>query len=517
MALDALKSESSLLDGLLLLEADLDQAEAEKIVQPLAETGERFFQSEVGRAYLPVLRDRLFRLGYLRVLKGPEHVDETLKKAISKLQAEAGLTVDGWVGAQTWSALQELFAFEPSTYLEKWIDAKGMTPALRRAACLRLISLGFIPERTTAAQGPLESHLSEWRRILVLLDAPGISGETDLDSLELIDYLFDIDRLSRLVDGSAGRIGDLMDAEADPDGVRLRQFLSCLLKIELWLLGYEKIKPDGKPMDIRREPAKRRRGVGPKGRRTGPRGHVDSAAYQRIQHFWRDSRYQGVHGSEGAILLQCFRVLAEMEAEESAHTGQDEMAERAARATGVISQMEEEQANDEAHWKSASLVGRIWDGAKRVWRFLKRLVKGALRRVRLLVRAAYQLAADGFSLVRRAIRVFGEGMDLLISPEIKGSNDQIGMRHSADFDFDVFVARQAEPHVADQFIAGLRRQLGSLRAAMRMLKLIFQLAVNAARLAAGPWGWWKLLRALIDLNRVYDDEDRIILQEAFSA
>ena len=179
--------------------------------------------------------------------------------------------------------------------------------------------------------------------------------------------------------------------------------------------------------------------------------------------------------------------------------------------------MEEEQVNDESHWRKGSFAARVWDGAKRVWRFLKRLVKGAATRVRLLVRSAYQLAADGFSLVRRAIRVFCDGMAFLTTPEVKGSSRQIAMRHAEDFDFQVFLDQDVSNNVVDKFLDGVRNGLGALRAAARMLQLLFLVTVNALKLAQGPWGWWKLLRALIGINSVYDDEDRLIIQESMAA
>lgn len=513
MALDGLAQADSRLDRLLLVASDLDRAEQQDIVLPLADSDDGFTTGPAGRAYLPVLRDRLFRLGYLRVRQGPDRVDEPLTRAVRRMQAEAGLTVDGWVGTQTWSALQELFAFEPTTYLERWIGAKGMTLALRRAICLRLISLGFVRDRTTATIGPVDEALAEWRQVLTLLRAPGIDAATPTESLNLIAYLFDIDRLSGLVDAAAARIAPVMDRQGDADGELLRRFASCLLKIELWLLGYEQIRPDGKPVDISRETRTVTRGVGPKGRRRRHEVQVDSAAYQLIQRFWQDSGYQGVHGSEGAILLQCFRLLTELDAQ----TAEDPDAERAQRVTGVIRQMEQEQLNDAEHWKQHGFLARVWDGIKRVWRFLKRLVQGAATRIRLLVRAAYQLAADGFSLVRRAMRVFSDGMAMLVDGEIAGSNHHVAMRHTADFDFQVYLGSPVAHDAVAEFLAGLRRRLANLRAAVGMLALLVRTALAAVRLASGPWGWWRLLRTLIDVNRAFDEDDRQALQTALAA
>ncbi len=511
MALKKLQSESSLADGLQILEADLDRAESAHIIEPLAESGKRFLASEAGRAYLPVLRDRLFRLGYLRVRAGPEGPDEPLERAIRRLQEEAGLTVDGWIGTQTWDGLQELFAFEPMTQLERWIGAKGMTPALRRAACLRLICLGFLPSQTRASLAPLEEPLSRWRRTLVLLKAPGISDDTSFNSLDLIEYLFNIDRLSRLVGGAGGDIRRRIDGPPSKDGEMLRRFLNCLLKIELWLLGYEKVSPDGKPLDISRTEHKVRRRQGRRRVRTVVQIKY-SRFYQVIRDFWADTGASDEHGSEAEILLRSFREIVDMDEGEL-----NERQERIERTTGLIEQIDQDQAEVGEHWSEAGFAGRVWDGVKRVWRFLKRLVRGAAKRIKLLVRGAYQLAAEGFTLVRRGIRIFSEGLTMLFSPEIKGSNEQIAMRHRADFDFEVFLDAQATERVTAEFLEALHRRLASLRAALRVLGLLFHAAMTAARLATGPWGWWRLLRALMHLNSLYDEEDREIVAAALGA
>ena len=106
---------------------------------------------------------------------------------------------------------------------------------------------------------------------------------------------------------------------------------------------------------------------------------------------------------------------------------------------------------------------------------------------------------------------------MLFSPEIKGSNEQIAMRHRADFDFEVFLDAQATERVTAEFLEALHRRLASLRAALRVLGLLFHAAMTAARLATGPWGWWRLLRALMQLNSLYDEEDRKIIVAALGA
>jgi len=455
------------------------------------------------------LRDRLFRLGYLAVRSGPDFVDDALKQAVTKLQREAGLTVDGWVGQQTWGALQELFAFEPSTLLERWIDARGMTPALQRAAALRLGTFGLTPGQTTAtAAGPPLPALERWRRVLVLLDAPGISGDTPLDALPLYRYLFDLDRLSGLVAGRADSLQSRLQASpAGADAELLLDFLKNLLKIELWLRGYDKVRPDGKPLPITRTENIR---VGAHGKRIRS-GYRYSVFYEVIRNLWGDLDEDFEHGSEAEIVLRSYRLLAE-DAALTAEAQDD----RRQRALGIIDQIDREDVQRRVmeEWKPESLIGLLWDGLKRVWRFLKRLVVGVARRAKLLARAAFQLASESFAIVRKAGRVFSDGFGLLLNPEVAGSNESIAMHRRADFDFEVFVATNAQPEQVTTFLSGLERRVTSLRAALKILELLFNAAITAAALT-GPWGWWPLVRSLIAGGRLFDDEDVKTIGAAF--
>ena len=507
MALEKLQNESSLLDGLLVLEAELNRAETEGIVTPLPENSNRFLSASADPSLVPVLRDRLFRLGYLKTRKELDGVDEALTNAIRRMQEEAGLTVDGWVGMQTWSALQELFAFEPSTHLERWIGQTGMTTALHRGVFLRLISLGFIPNKTTASLAPLDEPLKEWRRTLILLGAGDISKATPLYDLKLLRYLFQIDTLSRLVHESAGNIIELLNNKKKNDGILLRRFLNCLLNIELWLLDYDRVQPNGHTLDIWRKRIYKKRPGSKHGRKWIEK---DSSFYIVIQQFWKDTGFPREHGTEGEILLHCFRILVSMDA------ALEDAQEDQARANGIIEQVQKNQSRVMEEWKNRSLWGRVWDGAKRVWRFLKRLISRAVDHVRLLVRATYQLVAEGFSLVRRTIQIFSEGFGMLLSGEIHGSNHQIAMHHNIDFDFQVFVHTEAEPERIRQFMEGLKQRLISLQASLRLLKLLDSVALTAVKVSTGPWGWWSLLRSLISFVRDCDSEDVRLIQAAYA-
>ena len=126
--------EFRLLEGrpdrqLVFLEAEFQKAVRSGIIRSMPASEGEFTPDEFGENNLKALCDRLYRLGYLDKKPGKKYaIDNKLKDAIRAFQEEADLTVDGWVGAQTWQALQELFAFEPVTVLKTWLkDGKIRT------------------------------------------------------------------------------------------------------------------------------------------------------------------------------------------------------------------------------------------------------------------------------------------------------------------------------------------------------------------------------------------------------
>lgn len=505
MSLDTLAPTSSLIDGLTIIDADLDHAAIDGVISPLAETSDRFLDVAPDPEFLKILRDRLYRMGYLAKRRGPDSVDNALTQAIKKLQHEAQLTVDGWIGSQTWNALQELFAFEPSTAVERWIDQSGLTSALRRAVYLRLVSFGVINGSARASANSLsEEHLRQWQDILVVIQAPGIVSGVDCTSADLVRYLFDLDKLSQLISSAAESLGHYFDALDQPEESPCYRFLNCLLQIELWLLGYDAIKPDGKTLKISR---KRRRRAGARGKSVSG-GYQYSQFYKVLRQFWRDHREPLEHARSDQIMVAAFHSLAELQHDESTETEKNSV-------TDLIAQVETQQSAVQEQWKSQSLMSRLWDGAKRVWRFLRRFIGGAIEKIKLLARAARQMASDSFSVVRRTFKLFADGCRFVCQKEVPGSNLFIAMSHQADFDFQVFLDDTVSASQQSQFLSGLTRQLLAFRVTIRLLRALFAAAMDAVSFVSGPWGWWRLIRSLIAWKNFYNDEDRALIESAY--
>ena len=84
---------------------------------------------------------------------------------------------------------------------------------------------------------------------------------------------------------------------------------------------------------------------------------------------------------------------------------------------------------------------------------------------------------------------------------------QVVIRHNCDFDFRVFVSTTASPEGVTTLLDELQGQTQRLHVVLRVCRIFVGLAVAGAKVAAGPWAWWSLVRTLIRLYGDITDED----------
>ncbi|MEN6426501.1 MAG: peptidoglycan-binding domain-containing protein [Phycisphaerales bacterium] len=491
------------LEQLSLLESRLEEAAEKDIVRPLPTTQEEFTEASFAPDQLRTLRNRLYRLGYLDSDSQRDAIDGELRQAVRRFQEETELelTPDGWVGVQTWQALQELFAFEPPTELKRWFKMGRMTAALHRAVYLRLLTFGMLDPEPQASLAPFDAGLAKWDRVLDCLGAEPVSADGDVAGLGRLERLFDLEGiLSLIYDGRRVIYKRLME-RSEPDRRLVRGFLVCLLKIELWLLGYERVEPDR----FSSKPLRRRLAGG--GKRTR---YTDSPLYVAIRQFWRDQRMAVKYDEPLEVLVRTASKLGEIYREES--QGGD-------KATELIAALAEAGDQLEDAWKQASWGARVWDGVKRVWRFLSRLVRRTARsivdfvkeKLQWVIRAAQHAVAHACSLLHRGFRIVADFVDFLFCREMKGSTREVAIRHDRDFDFRVFVSNAASTTEVATVLDRLRSRTERFHVVLRVCGMFITLAVASAQAAAGPWMWWRLLRTLIRLHQdITDDDVRLI-------
>jgi hypothetical protein len=178
-------------------------------------------------ARLETVRTRLYLLGYLRTDSRRGEKDRTLEIAIQHFQGHAGLTIDGFVGEETWAALEDLLGLSGVPDLARWAAGDATSGLLRRAVGVRLEALGLLPRRTW-------SKHTIWRGLraftraaahLRLTEAPlktTISLETP-QALETLAVLFDHDLLQERL---AAYEGSLTDGLSDEDAALVSRFVA---------------------------------------------------------------------------------------------------------------------------------------------------------------------------------------------------------------------------------------------------------------------------------------------------
>ena len=508
---------------LIFLEAEFQKAVRLGIIKSMPAREDEFRADEFGKNNVKALRDRLYRLGYLAKDAGQDYIiDDKLRQAIRAFQKDTSvLTVDGWVGAQTWQALQELFAFEPITVLKTWLKDGKITPALYRAANLRLYTYGLHGSRKIAYRKINKKGLEKWISILNILGCPLNKLNGGYDELELLDWLFDFEKLSRHISAYHKRFMDMGNVKSGQDKLFIN-FLQCYIKVELWLLGYDGIVPDGKASGFQKMVSRTIAG------RSMPK-MVPTDLYKTVETFLMDQASEEdkedlklditFRDKTRKIIIRTLTELDTVNRPES--LDREEERERKQHARKLIESMknleQSKQIDLKNEWEKMDLGARIWYGLKRAWRFLTGLIKKAakwvIEKAKLVIRAAYHAVSEAFTLVHRSFRLFADAVDLFLSTEIRISNEHIAMSRDRDFDFRVFINSGASGSILLRFFEMLHKRLEKFHTVVGIMKTLMRLAFVAALTPTGPWGWAFLIHSLINLYGDYREKDAFILRQ----
>lgn len=225
-------------DGLARLPATIAAVEAATGIAPLPDDPTATVFSGVHQRRLETAWAYLETLGY-PVARGAGLGPESppFQAALRAFQADAGLKVDGWMGAATWDALRQLVTFEEPVRWPEWWDAEADAPLPHRAAALlrgaqaRLVVLGC---RSNVPNGnPSDDDEGRLRRALGIFRADAISS----DAFSWLQRLFDHDALLRVLAES-----NIPVRHAGPDGKR---FAARVVWAELWMAGLPVGSPEG--------------------------------------------------------------------------------------------------------------------------------------------------------------------------------------------------------------------------------------------------------------------------------
>ena len=467
------------------------QALEKGVVAPLPGTQEEVRLTELNESRICTIRTRLYLLGYLKRDNHSSSIGDKLKSAIHQFQIEAGLEADSWVGRQTWTALQELVSFEHPSNLDKWFAKEPLKPALQRAIKLRLFVLGFLPSKQTRDNDKVQAALEKFvavAEVLRLHDGPLLPGLVH----ETIKVLFDQDALAAQL-GRAGK--DFMkyrpaDITEKAAGRLVYKFTVCCAKIELWLLGYDV------PLDGRAKYD------------TPGRSEIHSylparyPTFHAFYSFWLQNDQNEKDARKLAAGVTGFFYETLLDLQQKGDRIAD--ADQSEQLYKVL--VKEKKNNLESIWEQIKTIGsRIWDGLKRVWRWLKSIIKKVAKKIGIWVkniaRLAYQYALNAFPIARRLINITKATVSFLVRKTLKDSDvNHIVINRNHDYDYRLYVNPGGNRDKTKATLTAFYRQAYLFNIGMRVLGILASTLVTVIKGVPLGGGWFGLLLALL---RIY--------------
>ena len=462
------------------------------VLEPLPQAAGEVITDALIASRLCTVRTRLYLLGYLKSDNGSPCRDHGLDHAILRFQEEAGLTVDGWVGPESWTALQQLVTFEEPTHLEAWVNRPEAQAALRRAVGLRLHALGLLDEPTRDLKR-IRAGLRTFAGVAAQLHLSSAALEPDL-TLATLNPLFDqeglVSKLSLLGDAT-------LQPSAAPEVVAARRFVTQVGRVELWLHGYDIfLDRDRRDLDAHGQIR-----LPPEDWDYRDEAYAD---YRALYHFWLDSgqyaakaRQSAVRAFDGAFFRRLV-AMAESDGEPEAR-----LVEMGPQIYETIALAAQEKASlwDEIWKKMREIGSRMWDGVRRAWRwFTGILAKAApyLGWARNLARLAYLAALKVFTRIRQAVARIADSADSFLRQMSTGSEPpRVVVWHERDLDY--FLVAQDGDAAARlrQVTAQMLRRARNFNLAIRVVAILARTILDLIKLIMLPgMGWLIYVLAL---------------------
>lgn len=485
----------------------IEKADTEGAIAPLPEAQEFVHSGDLFESRVLTIRTRLYLMGYLSRNNKSSKTDKKLKEAILNFQAEAGLKQDSWVGRKTWTALQELVSFEHPSNLEKWFNNNGVSPALVRAAKLRLFVLGFLPSKQSKDETKLKEALKKFSLVSGILNLHHEPVTSDL-SLKTLKVLFDQDNIVNALAGmkesfTARLPNDISKKEA---AVTVKRFIICCAKVELWLLGYQ-IPLDGNAKFV----APSRIDYNP----------FNYPVYHALFTFWQEQgqsrKYAQQHSEK--ITGHFFSALQDIQSEGES-IDEPNLSEKIYQE---LIKVENKEITRQV-WNHIKLLGsRIWDGIKRVWRWMKSLFSKIVKKLTTwainAARLVYQYAVNAFPVLKKISKVTAATFSVLFNWNFPDSDIQhLVISRDLDFDYNLYLNPARDTKKVLQILEKLSSQTSLFNTGAQILAFLLRTLIYLIKNIAAAGGWFGLILAIV---KIYPElkklEDILDEKEAFLA
>jgi len=493
-----------------------DPKSVDMVTSRIGALGEDLAQSEVNGLFVPLpleepkkskdvsriktIRNRLANLGYLPKDSGRPFLDEELEQAIRWFQQEADLAVDGWVGGQTWTALQELVSFENPSNLLRWFRGGQIKAALKRAIGLRLFVLGLMENAPASHPADPTDGMAAFGRVWQILNLGPVTSRASI-SLEWVGRLFD-------QDGLIDRLASAKVPQTLQERQSIHGFILNVAKIELWLAGY-KVRPTGYDLQPRSKGDDKSNSniwMISSSMTTYLRLKKNMRFYKALVSFWQDHEAKNDQVKMLTVeFMKTFPRFFQMIANEILTNAAMTPSEKQAEIEGILKKYPKQVP---AIWDHVRKMGnRVWDGIRRVWGWLKNLIKSGVKKVITLgsnlSRLIYDYALSAYSVVSNVLKSFGAVIRSITNPVVDGSDPKhIVMFHDNDFDFRVAVNSSAEPTVVRALASKVRKQTRMFVFTCHVLSIVMSITLTVIR--SGMTGYIGLIFAMVRSKKQLD-------------
>lgn len=448
--------------------------------------------------YKTALKIRLIRLGYLKssaIPKKAKLINTAFKDAVKRFQVDAGALdengqPDGWAGPKTWEYMDCIVSFEEKQQPDTWpIPNPTSNPAVHRAVYLRLHTMGFFPNWERKIQSNTNFNLTKneyFRRALhsfrdfcKTVDIAVGTSDNQFD-MQDINAVFGHDLLIEQV---------AKMTEFDQLHRSFPQVLEGLARIELWMLGYD-VEPGKDQFRTSRSHTHISRLNNKKTSKTS----------RAIKEFSEDctERLGGDHPATlSSALFKNFFSLATSE------EGDIHLEDNIALKFNDILETDEHRAYVKRSF--SNFASNIWDGCRRVIKWLFQVVKTAVKTtyklITNLVRYVSRQARKYYMVIVKSIQIvhaeltYHKGKPICLVP------NRVYSTHDGDFDQYLFVDKNT---CSNDLKNALQQKCDSVfiyTAGTRVLSLLFEIFRLVIKMVSTSWSWLLALLTLVKLGK----------------
>jgi len=282
----------------------------------------------------------------------------------------------------------------------------------------------------------------------------------------------------------------------------LRGFLVNVAKIELWLLGLPAKVDGGDDFPVAgfsKAKGRQRRG-GRFDRKITLRNSNLRAA---LTEFWEQA--QGCDSGEAAerareISPELFAALLNPQPQQGAPFSPVADADYSSELLRDFEQRGTIGDDVEEAWRQGRSLGmRLWDGLKRLWRWVKRGIRAVVQLGKNLFRAFIRFALKAYKIVRTAFSALALSLEQYLAQQVTmPEGNPVAVGFGKDMDFIVALPNNTEPDVIDAAAQGVGRFSRIFYFASRLLGAFVTMLKDSL---GGLLGWVRLLMTLVKSYR----------------